>query len=95
MKILINNKQGFFDVSEKVEFWLIDKKSWKKEDFEFENLKANRNNPELIEAVEFFGLQDSSSEFSQLSIVEISENVQWQIFDYDGVEFVVECKYLG
>jgi hypothetical protein len=48
-----------------------------------------RNDPDLIAVIEEFG-DRASSWTASLKIVEIPDDVEWQIDDYDGLEWVAE-----
>lgn len=49
----------------------------------------DRTDPLLIRVVEELG-DEASAKFSELKIVKIPNDVQWEIRDYDGMETVVE-----
>lgn len=49
-----------------------------------------RNCPILIDVVERLGEAASSSGSSKLQITEIPDDVQWEIGEYDGMEWVAE-----
>ncbi len=49
----------------------------------------NRADPILIEIIEELG-EDADSNWSNLKIVEIPDDVEWEIEEYDGVERVAE-----
>lgn len=49
-----------------------------------------RNDKYLIEAIEETGLEEASDSYSELSIVEIPDDVEWEINDYDGMETIEE-----
>lgn len=48
-----------------------------------------RDDPKLVECVEKMG-QEASGELAELQIVEIPDDVQWCIEEYDGIEWVAE-----
>jgi hypothetical protein len=48
-----------------------------------------RTDPHLIAIVEDMGAQ-ASDRYSQLRVVEIPEDVDWYIEDYDGLEWIAE-----
>lgn len=48
-----------------------------------------RNDPLLIQVVEEMG-DNASNRFSALKVVEIPDDVEWQIDEYDGLEWVAE-----
>lgn len=49
-----------------------------------------RNDPILVEVVEELGVGPSSGSYAELSIVEIPDDVNWEIDEYDGMESVRE-----
>lgn len=48
-----------------------------------------RNDPALIQVVEELG-DKASSRFAKLTVVEIPDDVKWQIEEYDGLEHIAE-----
>jgi hypothetical protein len=50
----------------------------------------NRNNPLLVQVVEELGTEVASGSCSELKVVEIPDDVQWIIEEYDGNEWVSE-----
>jgi len=85
MKIVINTCYGGFGLS--------------KEALAFYNERADtaikyeddikRNDPILIEIVGQLG-EAANGGFAKLKVVQIPDDVQWQIEEYDGVEWVAE-----
>ena len=51
--------------------------------------EIERNDPILVRVVEEMG-EDADGKHSRLSIVEIPDDVEWQIEEYDGSEWVAE-----
>jgi len=49
----------------------------------------DRDDPHLIQVVEELG-RAASGDFAELKIVEIPDDVQWEINEYDGSEWVAE-----
>lgn len=49
-----------------------------------------RSHPALIEAIEAVGEEAASGFLSEIKIVEIPDDVQWEIQNYDGKETVHE-----
>lgn len=79
MKIVINRCYGGFDLSDKAKEMLGIK-------YETE---IKRNDPRLVAVVEELG-DEANTWASSLKIVEIPDDVDWIIEDYDGVEWVSE-----
>jgi hypothetical protein len=48
-----------------------------------------RDDPDLVKIVEEFG-DKASGTFSELKIVEIPDDIEWEIEEYDGMEWVAE-----
>jgi len=48
-----------------------------------------RNDPVLIQVIEELGTE-ADNRYSELKIVEIPDDVEWQIEEYDGLEWVAE-----
>lgn len=55
----------------------------------FYSTNLDRDDEKLVQVVEELG-ETANCEFSQLKIVEIPEDVEWYIQDYDGVEWIAE-----
>lgn len=49
----------------------------------------NRSDPDLVNVVEKFG-EEANSTFADLKVVEIPDDVEWTIEEYDGVEHIAE-----
>jgi len=79
-KIVINKCFGGFGYSDEAQ------KKYGLPEYDFH---CERDNPNLIKAVEEMG-QDVNSRFSELKIVEIPDDVEWGIDEYDGLESVAE-----
>ena len=51
--------------------------------------KIPRNHPALVQVVEELG-KEANGMFAELKVVEIPDDVEWEIEEYDGVEWVAE-----
>ena len=51
--------------------------------------EIERNDPALIQAVEELG-KKSWGEYAELAVVEIPDDIEWDIHEYDGMEHVAE-----
>jgi hypothetical protein len=49
-----------------------------------------RNDPALVQVVEELGSSKASSEHAELKIVEIPDDISWEIDEYDGMEKIAE-----
>jgi hypothetical protein len=91
MKIVINRCHGGFGLSEKAQklfcqYSMIEWNDWQ-EDWSYYDIE--RNDQYLVRVVEELG-DVANSRFSELKIVEIPDEVEWQIDEYDGLEWVAE-----
>ena len=68
-----------------------EKRNWNKSYREqtFSDYDLERNDPILIQVIEEMG-EEANSRRSELKIVEIPDDVEWQIDEYDGLEWVAE-----
>ncbi len=76
------------------EFWTMSieekrkyNQAWSEQVFNDHNIE--RNDPFLVRVVEELGL-DANNRYSELKVVEIPDDVEWQIDEYDGSEWVSE-----
>ncbi len=56
----------------------------------WDNSDEHRTNPILIQAIEEVGLKKSSGMFAELKIIDLPDDVNYQINDYDGHESIHE-----
>lgn len=84
-KIVINECYGGFGLSKKA----LDKLAFIKNKSNIWEHDIDRDDPDLVEVVDMLG-HESWSQCSKLKIVEIPESVEWQIEDYDGLEWIAE-----
>lgn len=101
MKLVINTIHGGFGLSEKAllryaelaGFKLVRGAPYYKDEVKKENVfydnDIQRDDPILIQVVEELG-DEAYDGFSKLKIVEIPDDVQWEIKEYDGREWVAE-----
>ena len=84
MKVVINKCFGGFGLSkEAYKFLNI---PWDGYGYDFMD---DRSNSTLVKCVEALG-DKASGELSHLKVVEIPDDVEWEIAEYDGLESVVE-----
>ena len=91
MKIVINTCHGGFSLSEKAQklfcqYSTIEWKYWQ-EDWSYYDIE--RNDQYLVRVIEELG-DDANGRFSELKLVNIPDEVEWQIEEYDGLEWVAE-----
>ena len=50
----------------------------------------NRADPALIQVIKEMGTESAGGTYSELKIVDIPDGVEWEIEEYDGMEWVAE-----
>ena len=85
MKIVINTCYGGFGLSKEA-LALYNERSGAVVTYDF-NIK--RDDPILVEIVEQLG-EAAGHCFAELKVVEIPDDVEWEIGDYDGKELIAE-----
>lgn len=55
----------------------------------FDERELERNDPELVQVVKTLK-KEANGRFATLKIVSIPDDVEWQIEEYDGLEWVAE-----
>jgi len=104
MKVVINNCFGGFGLSQKAYKWLVEhgmpvveegsdeRGIMKFEDGEYFSpwLEDHRDDALLVEVVEALGEEVDGPSANELKVVEIPDNIEWQIGEYDGNEWVEE-----
>ena len=86
-KIVINACHGGFGISAKAESKYRELAGIT--DPDFHSLYIPRDDEHLIAVVELMGTE-ANTRFSKLKIVEIPDDVNWCIEEYDGSEWVAE-----
>jgi len=87
MKIVINKCWGGFGLSQAGEQELGRRLGLVEDSFYADDIK--RNNPDLVEMIEE-NASLYSGDHAQLYVVEVPDDVEWYIHDYDGIEHVAE-----
>ena len=99
MKIVINKCYGCFSLSDECALAMGAKltqgdiEGWLFHDWGEGNPiddAGYRTDPKLIELMETKGSQWCSGYLSELKVVEIPDDVEWEISEYDGIEWVSE-----
>ena len=85
MKVVINSCYGGFGLSNKA-LDMYKQLSNKSEVYAYE---LDRTDPILIQVVETLGAE-ANGHYAKLRIIEIPDDVNWEISYYDGVESVEE-----
>ena len=86
VKIALNKCFGGFSLSEKAYEALG--LEWDKYGFEYKE-EHKRTDPKLIEVIEKLG-EEADGRHDRLVVVEVPDDVNWYIDDYDGVETIRE-----
>lgn len=86
-RIVINKRYGGFGLSEEA-FNLYKTKKGIDDEW-LSAYDIERDDPILIEIVEKLG-KEADGECAKLKIVDIPDDVKWQIEEYDGTEWVAE-----
>ena len=86
-KIVINNCHGGFGLSEEALKLYKDREGIKSIDFWYNSIP--RDSKTLVQIVQELG-KKADSIYSELGIVEVPDEVEWQIDEYDGAEWVAE-----
>ena len=84
-KIVVNACYGGFSLSWRAEE-LYEKLSGKKVEYHYD---IDRSDPHLVQVVEELGAR-ANGVHADLLIVEIPDGVQWEVVEYDGIEYVAE-----
>ena len=80
-KIVINACFGGFGLSEKAVSLLGETYNYEWE--------IQRDDPELVRVVEALGAE-ANDRHAELKVIQIPEDVDWEIKEYDGIEHVAE-----
>jgi hypothetical protein len=86
MKIVINKCWGGFGLSD----YALGLYKELSGDDKVSVYEIRRDDPMLVQVVEDLG-ENANSNYSELKVVEIPNDVDWYIHDYDGVEVINEC----
>lgn len=60
------------------------------DDSYFSDRDIKRDDPILIQVIEELGSEVASGKYAKLTIIEIPDDVNWQIAEYDGFEHIAE-----
>lgn len=87
MKVVINACHGGFGLSEEAMAEFKARKGIT--DPDFYEYDIARDDPVLVDIVETFG-NNAVGKYSKLKIVDVPDDVEWTIAEYDGLEWVAE-----
>ena len=85
--VVINNDWGGFSLGDEAEARYKEMTGVTDENFSYYDIP--RDDPYLVQIVREMG-QDANGSYSSLKIVEIPADVDWEIGEYDGREWVAE-----
>ena len=85
--IVINTDWGGFSLSDEAESRYKELTGIADDDFAYYDIE--RDDPYLVQIVREMGM-DANSMYASLKIVEIPGDVEWEIGEYDGKEWVAE-----
>jgi len=88
MKIVINTCHGGFNLSNQG-LQLYKERANVPEHIPLVAWDVPRNDENLVSVIEELG-EDSWGKYSALKVVEIPDDVEWEIGEYDGAEWVAE-----
>lgn len=86
MKVVKNICYGRFSISQECVDWLITNKSWTQS--QVNSISSVRTHPDLIEAIEALGSEKCSGPYAKLIIVEVPDNTEWYVHEYEGYETI-------
>ena len=87
MKVVLNNCWGGFSLSDEAKDMFV---SLGGDPKQVDRFSVDRTDPKLVEVVEKLGLR-ANGECADLKIVDIPEDIEYYIDDYDGVESIHEA----
>lgn len=88
MKVVINRRFGGFSLSEEAYKFL----GWEWDGYGYRGSRSDketRTNAELVKCVEQLG-EKANGRFARLVVVDVPDDVEWEIDDYDGLETIEE-----
>jgi hypothetical protein len=85
MKIVINTDYGGFGLNDSA-LALYNQRSGKSIEHDWQ---IERNDPFLVQLVEELG-EAANGRYGDLKVVEIPDDVEWEIKEYDGNEWIAE-----
>lgn len=89
MKLVINRCYGDFNLSDEALAYY--NKLSNKNVIEDDIYTIKRNDPYLIQVVEYLG-ERANGYCAKLKVVEIPDDIEYQILYFDGIETVVDTK---
>jgi hypothetical protein len=87
-KLVINTCYGGFGLSEKAEALYCAYAGITREDFSQHDI--DRDSAILLQVIEQLGIDECHGKYAQLKVVDIPDDVEWEIEEYDGKEWACE-----
>jgi hypothetical protein len=88
MKVVINTCYCGFGLSEQALVRYTELSGINVESYNGQQI--HRTDAALIQTIEELGIEKSSGVYAELKIVDIPDDVEWEIDEYDGKEWVAE-----
>ena len=88
-RVVINTCHGGFGLSDTAWQAYCEIAGWDHSDENLHDRMIARDDPYLVKVVEELGLR-ANGDFAELKIVDIPADVDWQIAEYDGSEWIAE-----
>ena len=89
MKIVINACHGGFSLSLEAKQAYVAKKGMTQPVSEFFDRDLDRDDPVLVAVVEEMG-KEANGFCAELKVIEIPDDVEWEVEEYDGLEWIAE-----
>lgn len=91
-RIVINTCHGGFGISKEAEALYRAYKGIDQDDKDFyANFEIERNDPVLLQVIDQLGVKACDGHYAELKVVQLPDDVEWEIVEYDGKEHVAEC----
>lgn len=87
MKVVINSRHGGFGLSDEAQTLYKERKGITDTNWYYWDI--SRDDPVLVELVEKLG-DKAGHQYANLKVVDIPDDVDWYIEEYDGLEWVAE-----
>ena len=81
-QVVINKKHGGYGISQDAIYWM-------KAQGHPDPCNADREDPLLIECIQILG-ENANGDYAKLVIVDIPDDVEYTIEEYDGLEWIAE-----
>lgn len=88
-RVVINTQYGGFSLSRDAWILYCARRGWDPDDENLHERMIDRDDPDLISVVREMGTA-ANGQYAKLKILEIPADVDWEISEYDGNEWVAE-----